>query len=244
MAAQTQAAQIIDFDVSASSGGGSISTDSDYSLSTAWSTTPPSGYTVTNLPFYGGFLGDNARWQTSIDAEVRFGDAVNSDFEAAAVWIKSNFQNGGDANPVTIDGTSSFSINAGYQGADAAGTLRWALVNDGTTYLSEELSTSFDGGSFSTFSSSNLTSLNWYEFTPSADASVAGALGTIATLATTPDFSDIDGVGFYSDAPDPGNSTPLSVQGFTVNATVIPEPSAALLLLSACGVFLLTRRRR
>lgn len=250
MAAQSLTAQvqIIDFDVTGSSGGGSLGDDSNYSLTTAWSTTPPASYTVTDLPFYGGYYsdaGDPARWQTNISAEVRLGDNVNTSSEAALVWNKSDFQNGGDANSVTIDGTSSFSINAGYEGLDTDPTLRWALVNDGTTYLSEELSTSFPDGSFSPFTSSNLTSLDWFVFTPSADASSAGTLGTIAGSGTAPNFVDIDGVGFYSDATtDPGENRPLSVQGFTVNATVIPEPSAALLMLSACGAFLLTRRRR
>ena len=250
MAAQTLTAQvqIIDFDVTGSSGGGAISSDADYSLTTAWSNTPPATYTVTDLPFYGGYYtsdGSVVRWQTNIGAEVRLGDNVNTSSEAALVWNKSDFQNGGDANSVTIDGTSSFSINAGYEGLDTDPTLRWALVNDGTTYLSEELSTSFPQGSFSLLTSSNLTSLDWFVFTPSADASAAGTLGTIAGSAGSPNFVDIDGVGFYSDATsDPNNNTPLSVQGFTVNATVIPEPSAALLMLSACGAFLLTRRRR
>jgi hypothetical protein len=248
MATQSHAAQIIDFDVTASSGGGAISDDADYSLSTAWVTSAPSAYTVTDLPIHGGFWtgdGNVARWQTNIGAELRLGDNVNNEVESANVWIKANFQNGGDSTPVTIDGTASFSINAGIGIADTGkAALRWALVNDGTSYVSEVLSTSFSQGSFSTYTSSNLTSLAWYEFTPSADASTAGTLGTIAGTTATPDFTDIDGVGFYTASTVAGDSSALSVQGFTVNATVIPEPSATLLLLSACGALLLLRRRR
>jgi hypothetical protein len=251
MATQSHAAQIIDFDVTTSGGGGgAVSSDSNYSLSTAWvtSSSVPAQFTVSGLPTHGGFYtseGDVARWQSNIGAEFRLGDNVNANVEAAMVWTKSNFLNGGDTNAVTIDSSSSFSINAGLQNVDTGEpTLRWALVDGATTYVSELVTPTWSQGSFSTTSSGDLTSLDWFEFTPSADASTAGTLGTIAGTTATPDFTDIDGVGFYTASTVAKQSSALSVQGFTVNVTVIPEPSATLLLLSACGALLLLRRRR
>jgi len=147
------------------------------------------------------------------------------------LWDKSDFLGGGSSQQVNITADDAFS--ASFEALRGSNN-RWVVEVGGQLYASVENFTSTSS------TSSSITSTMWQPF-------------TIGTLTNTPDTSwadlgtaqsltldNVTAVGFYLDGAARNNN----VTGFSVEATVIPEPATAVLLGSALGFLLVSRRRR
>lgn len=120
--------------------------------------------------------------------------------------------------------------------------LRFVVQNEGLWYISQS---PFYTSTNTTWTLTNVGSANFASFDPEDKA----PLPTIPASGYTSlgsSFTNITGVGFYADSFGRTNNYPyMSLTDFAVNATVVPEPvTAALLVFAAVSVLVFARRRK
>lgn len=153
-------------------------------------------------------------------------------YTAAYVWKKSDFQAGGDVNQVDITSDTALSARAS-EGLFGDVSLRWIVqASDSNWYVSDE---SFAlTGSLATVSSQNLTTTDWAQV--DLDTAVDSAFGSFGSL----NLDDVQAAGYYLS----GGSRNATFDSFSFEASVIPEPSVATLLLSFLLIGVAAHRRR
>lgn len=157
-----------------------------------------------------------------------------------SLWKKADFLNGGDANQVNITANNAFQMQIG---AQAPLTARWLVQIGSTYYVSQESYTTSANFTASIITSTSATTTLWAPIDLTANGGdLTATPGTYAALT----LNNIDGVGVYAslDAVNNGGAR-WTLEAFSVNATVIPEPSAmALLAVSLTALVVFRRRRR
>ena len=166
------------------------------------------------------------------------GTGVFSGFQGLMFFKKEDFSNY-SSSPISFNSSSNASITISQQSA-MSGTrgTRFAVLNDGTWYLSNTVRTAGITSS-TTITINDLSTETWAAWSP---------LGTV--LASTPSsytvagstFTDIQAVGFYFDIGRTGNLSSLDVTNITFNA--IPEPTTWALLAASLTTLVVFRRRR
>lgn len=182
---------------------------------------PAIGWSGTSGVFYGGFSGvvtgttgmsrfaaglDNAATdRVRIGITAGTGNTINS-FTGVVYWDKADFLNGGSSAIISLDGSSSLSLNVP-AGSNLRG--RW-VIRDGDKYYVSNGTTNFitnSSGSFS-LSGAALMATNWDEYTPAT--SLAWTSNPDTTRASS-SFTNVTGVGFYF-----LHSNPVSGQNFNI----------------------------
>lgn len=210
----------------------------------------PGGVSGTDAGLNSRSVFQNSGSQPGEDFIYLASNASAPAFRGLIVFDKADFLNG-SGQTVAFDSTSSLSFNGLVGGARPV--LRWVVQDGSTWYISE---TTFTGtGSFlfwgaaasSTLSDPN--SQNWTSYTPIQSDSAGPYLYNPAPLSgyATHTFSDIQSVGVYFDSYGvsltDGTFTNVGLQGFTVDAQVVPEPGVMASLATA-GFLIAFRRRR
>lgn len=210
----------------------------NYSMSTALI---PAGTGGQNGTIYGGM---NTTWSdatayapffrhqaTAFQLQVNKGVGVDTSAKGLLLWKKEAFLNNGDSQTVNIEAADSFSVNL-LTFAGTSRSLRFAIILDGTNYVSNTQTTA-NGAQTFTVASSNTS---WR--TVSTDGNY-----TVGSTPTTLDLKDIDAVGLYWDMARTGNQTAVRFDDFQVDATVVPEPATISLVVIGGGVLSLVLRR-
>lgn len=170
--------------------------------------------------------------------------ATNSDpdnLQRVVVAIgKDNFL-GSPANAVVFDASSSLSFDVSSSGNGNVTSMNLLVQDSGTWYISE----SFISGS-NQLTINDPNSENWAVFDMTASTNFGGVNGgSISGSAHT--FTDVQAVGFFFEQTWPGsgmNNGQTDLRNFTVEATVIPEPTAAVLMVASLPALLIRRRRQ
>ena len=158
------------------------------------------------------------------------------------MWDQTIFLNGGSTNPVSFGAASSLSLDVqGPLNSNGGGWGYRMVVRNGSDYF---ISNQAAGGDLSI---TNLPASTWAAFDPTANGGDIDALavaieGFDVSAYTTRTFDDVTAVGFFANSTRTQFSNALEVISFSVDAEVIPEPSA--LFLSGIGGLLMLRRRR
>ena len=243
-----------------------------YGLSTTSPLSPASGYSGTNATFYGGFTVNTIDADSSGDTLQSNGEGVHQNgstdhikfetqhsgnhhtFAFLAFWDKADFLSGGATSPVTLGPGGSFSSTPRSNSNITEDTHLHFVVRDGTQfYVSEAFwggtgSSTTEPGYQGTFPDNTTTVLNsatptwgsWQPYNPSG-LNIQFNHGGFET----PTFTNITGFGFYIDTLNfTANTNNLEIDGFSVNALLIPEPwSAGLAVFGAFGLAAGFRRR-
>jgi hypothetical protein len=209
-------------------------------------TLSPAGTAADGRVFYGGWK--VVRTQTETEANLYPRNRINNSdpdnvqtgansanpspgeyiYTAAYVWTKNVFQSGGDSQQVNLDSDGALSATAD-GGLFGSTNGQWIVqTSDSTWYVSNETFNP-DG---STATSQGLLSTTWAPV--DFDSAVDAPLGSYTNIS----LDDVQAVGFYLT----GGPRNTQFSGFQFNATVIPEPSAGLLL--GLGLMLLCLKRR
>ncbi len=158
-----------------------------------------------------------------------------------ALWKKENFLNGGDAAQVNIASNNAFRAQIS---AQIPLTGRWLVQIGGTYYVSEESFVTDTDLVGNVFNSTGVSTSQWASIDLAASGGDLTALpGSFGALS----LNNIQSVGVYASffgAPSSGTINPRwSLEAFSVDAVVIPEPSALALAAIGLGAMLLVRRR-
>jgi hypothetical protein len=160
--------------------------------------------------------------------------AIGDRMGALMLWKKVDFLNGGNAAAVSMDATSSFTVNTDTFGSGFVNKeVRFVVQEGGSYYISDSVSSAIDSDVDSTLS--NPESASWFAYDPATDMLAQGASATLA-------FIDITAVGVYVEfgSTAAGNQT-LAINNFQVDA--IPEPATIGLISVFSGAILFIRRR-
>lgn len=228
---------------------------------------PTSGYTGT--PFYGAIQ------NTVSTGAIDFASAsvinatpdmfmVNSGFADGAgttssmrglmYFKKADFANGLDSTPslalTNTTGALKFTIEQ-FQANVSGRSVRFAILDSGNWYLSEAASTTNPtlGDPPLIFTLDNPASANWGLWSTSATPTIEldGPPGSGSFTIVGSTFGDIQAVGFFFDGAQSGTNPNTRLRISEFEAALIPEPSAAMLLLLVGGAVALgslVRRRR
>lgn len=222
---------------------------------------PTSGYTGT--PFYGaiqntvstGAQDFNATSVVNTTPDVfRVDSAVagsgnTSSMRGLMYFKKADFANGLNSTPSLglVDATGAFKMTLEQFQSNVGGrSLRFAILDSDNWYLSEFAYIDQIGfNDTTTVTLNNPASANWGLWSSSeAPAIPLDPLpGSYATLGSS--FTDIQAVGLFFNGAQTNSNSRLRVSEF--EAALIPEPSAAMLLLLVGGAVAfgaLVRRRR
>lgn len=201
--------------------------------------TGSTAYQTGNGPdFFAGYAAEG----TSNPA-IRIVGNSGTDFLGSDMKRVDAGQNGGTAvfffeastTGLTLD---SLSITANRNSAATTQEFRWVVQLGSDYYSSEGLAVPDD---FSQVVLSDPSTLDWFSYSPETDLTSGSIAGTASTL----DFTNLSGAGWYFYAQDGGRSNlRFDVSEFTV--TAVPEPSSFALLagISALGWISLRRRTR
>lgn len=245
----------------AADGNTLITSDTSYSLLTpmldASLFTSNGAAAPQNATIYGGvvrngsndaritLINDNPDNSAVTHDVFRIEAASQSDYDAALVWQKTDFLNGGDSGTVSIEAASTFTLVAEDNAAGNLNTrpdLRWLIIKDGVTYAST-IDPGPIGRDYVSLSSGDLTALDWFQVDYGTNFRDPGVAVDESAIGL---FDDIDGVGVYFSSLNDGMDTlamGVSVNAFSADLAVVPEPSASLLVLSGLGLFINRRRR-
>jgi len=232
-----------------------------YLYSTTAPKSPASGY--TGPEFYGAFSLTNSSGTgtpafTTLDRfgvansgaadQIRIGAAAPTGetitMRGLVFFQKEGFLGGGNAGPVTLDNTSSFSLNV----TSSVGSSRqfkmavYAFVDGSWNwYLSQAAGAGAAALNISNAGASlwGLYSIN--ESTSPLDSAPLSAAYTVSGSA----FADIGAVGYYFNyTSSAGANATIYVDSFEFNGVAVPEPHAVLLGLIALGFFGFCNLRR
>lgn len=168
------------------------------------------------------------------------GSGISQYAALVSLWKQEDFLNGGAANQVNITSDTAFSVMIG---AQLAFTGRWLVQIGSTYYVSQESFTTNTTFVPEAITSSNATTTLWAPIDLTANSGdLTAAPGTYTSLT----LNNINGVGLYASFPTAVNNGGgrWRVQGFSVDAAVIPEPSSLALLGGAFAFAIVLRRRR
>lgn len=158
-----------------------------------------------------------------------------------ALWKKEDFLNGGNATQVNITTNNAFSVQIG---SPVLMTARWLVQTGGTYYVSAENFTLNGNASLlgTVVNSTGIITTTWAPIDLTLNSGdLTATPGTYASLA----LNDIQSVGVYASYSNSVN-TPArwTLEAFSVDALVVPEPSTYAMLLGGIITLLLLRRRR
>jgi hypothetical protein len=192
------------------------------------------GYAAYQLNNTGQFFGENRVRNNAANDFYELGSTGTSSVARIVLsWQKPNFLAGGDTAVVNL--TSNTAITAkNIFGTNTTGTGHWMVQIGSTYYVSQE---TFSVAADANRTSVGLTTTLW------APIDITAALSNYAapTLTFAPlSLTNIQGVGIYVQGS--GANGRIGVRGFSVDATVVPEPAAFAALAPAALV--LGRRRR
>jgi len=246
----------------AADGNQLLSADSPYSLASpfldATSFTSNGATAPQNASIYGGIvrngtgdavvslIHDNADNSAVTHDVFRLAYGSQTDYDAALVWQKPDFLNGGASATVSIDSSSTLTLLAEDNAGPSTNTrpdLRWLIVKDGTTYAST-VDPGPIGNNYVSLSSGDLTALDWFQVDFATNFRDPGTPVNESAIGL---FDDIDGVGVYFSSANDGIDTSamgVAVSSFTADLAIVPEPSTALLTLGAAASMLLLSGRR
>ena len=204
---------------------------------------------VTDSLSSGNYAIHNAGGNDHIVVHTQHSGNHHHIYDAFFYWDKSDFMSGGDAFATSLGSGSEFSLSTLNSSLIKGNEhLHFVIREGGNFYISQD---SFGPtGTLGTFTQG--ADLAW---TPSA-----GSLWALYNPAfpnydhapggytfQTSGFTDITAVGFLIDSDSfSSNAARVEISGFSVNASVVPEPSGTLLqaLIGAAGLGFVGRRRR
>jgi len=190
-----------------------------------------------NQIFDGGGLGGVDRYVLGSAANP--GASFLQTAALVALWNNTDFLNSGATNQVNITSNTAFSVQLG---AQAPLTARWLVQIGGIYYVSNENFTTNTTLVGQVINSTGITTTTWAPINLTANGgNLTATPGTYASLT----LDNIQSVGVY--ASYSANSTQnvrWTLEGFSVDALVVPEPSTYAMLLGGIITLLLFRRRR
>jgi hypothetical protein len=138
-----------------------------------------------------------------------------------AVWCRTTFLNGLDAETVGLDGTCTARVNIATYTPSSGIDGRFVLGKGATYYISE--------GTFTTAADVSRVpaALSWFQYDP---ATALTNIGTAASIVTDGLISGITEFGLYFLSRNTGSDA-VRVQDFEVQMVAIPRASGATLLI-------------
>jgi len=186
------------------------------------------------------YSGASAGFKTGLIGDAASGDrityydtiATGTTFRTMFMWVAADFLESPTGK--TFD---SVTMNIGARDTTNTNAGARVIVQQGSSFYITDAQ-SFIGGTPQTLNF-NLTTANWYNFTPFVSG--VEVIGSTATVSLT----DIDGVGYYTtvengDAANKQTGSQLSY----FQATAVPEPATWMLLAGSLTCLVVLRRRR
>lgn len=185
-------------------------------------------------PFITGWRVDDDPTNNRLFASLNANPSTSTEMHAIYIWTKNDFLEGSGAPNVSLDGISySGSKNTG------ATSIRYVIeLYDSTFYVSGE-----DNPAGGTFSGGFVdpTTLNWFNYDPTTDFT---SIGSSASLSAS-DFDNLTAAGIYMLNTVGGPFNQIRLHAFSVDATIIPEPSTYAAMAGAATLLAgMIRRRR
>ncbi len=242
------AALIVDYTTTISGNVNSRAADSDTTSGDTWNFSDTTmlinaAAYANNGKIYGGVI---TTWSpsmayaplvrqvlTNLQVQVASGGAQNNALKGMFVWKKEDFINGGNSAQLGFNPGDALLMNMTVGGDVGGGrSVRFVVAQAGQYYVSAaEWSIAASLLNFGT----NATQTTWAPISTS-DYSI----GTFSTM----NFTDIQAVGVYFNMVRTGNQALFNLYDFQVNATAIPEPASAGLILFSGALLVIFRRTR
>lgn len=225
-------------------------------ISPATGYTGPAIYAALQYDSNAGTFGNLAGQSGIRSGILTYNDDVASGFAVIGSGVGSSLTamiffkpDVGDGQTVSFDASSSISLTGAAGGSDWQTGMRFVVQSDGQWYISDVVSYTTTNSPAATSRIWTLNDLGSYSFASFAPENAAplpvAPISGFDTLGSS--FTDITAVGYNFSTTGPTNNLPwISMWDFTVNATVVPEPSTTALLLigSAVAAALVFARRR
>lgn len=197
--------------------------------------------------YYGGAVSQNSGgislWRvgngtSGTDDFLNYGSVLTTGQSATSVflWTQPTFLNSLNSGNITLASANAFSASLNVAGGSsmAGSNFRWLIQVGGNYYLSSAAGLTTTR---TTYSLSDPSSVSWFSYDPFS------SLTTVGAVWTTPDFSNLTGVGVWMQSINSGASS-ITGEGrlYAFEAAAVPEPTTVALL--GAGILLIGLRRR
>jgi hypothetical protein len=166
-------------------------------------------------------------------------------FHLALFWNKADFLGSLSTTTDLNLSQGSFSLSTAQVSANHTDELLHWIVRDGTQFFISQDTITLGNNADYVVPYSNLT--NWAAYDPTDPSGTATSTDLLsldfneAGPFAPHDFTDVTGLGFYVEHEAATGPIHVHIEAF--GATLVPEPSAAVLVLFTLTVFGLARRR-